>query len=261
MRKARQADLAPLLEFLKADILNCIYMYINLKVYGISNPNVEVWLEETPNGIEMAAMRYYDALRFYCRFENDDTFKGITKLAEETKHKLLYTSYSMAQRIYEAFPGLYCLEKSVAVKLDKYRNFDFSKVEIAEEKDVKEIVSLILDDDFYRGQYDPNGLEQEIVERMRTGMGRNFIIRQDERIVAHGCISAETDDVAVGSLLICHRDYRNRFLSEILENYIIKTLCEEGKSMYGFILEERRLKMLERLHNTLTACYGKLTRI
>lgn len=260
MRRANQADLPAMIDFIRPDVANCLYIYINLRVYGTEYPHMPVWVEETDGQIRMVALCYYDtALRIYCRPEDDHAFARARELVETVGHRLVFTTYSMAQRLAEAFPGRYRLEKGMIMREEKYRKFDFSLVEQAKPEDAAEIAALICGDPFYSGQYQQEKLAAELAERMRAGTGRSFIIRQDGRIVVHSAITAEVDDIAMVSLFICHKDYRNRFLGETVENYIIYTLQKEGKVLHGLMLEERRIQMLERMHNSKVALQGKLT--
>ena len=261
MRPATREDMPAILSFLKDDVINCLYMYINLKVYGLDNPNMPVWVEERDGKLNTVVIRYYMALRVYCRVEDDTAFESVRALAEQQPYKLLFSTYTMAERFHAAASERYLLEKGAVTNQTRYRNFDFSLVEQAAEEDVPEIASLILEDEYYHGQYTPETLQQEILERMRTGMGRNFIIRMDGRIVAHTSTTAEVDDIALGSLFICHREYRNRFLGETMESYIVKKMLDEGKQLYGFVLDERRLAVIMRQRDAAKTFYGKLTRV
>ncbi|MBE5885007.1 MAG: hypothetical protein E7284_01190 [Lachnospiraceae bacterium] len=258
MRLALENDIEDILQILKTNLGVSIYMYINLKTYGLSNPNIQVWVHEDADEIDIVAMRYYTALRFFCVKNSIDTIELIAELIDSVEHKVIYTSYDVAQQLYERYKDIYILEESVAVQLTKYRNFNFESIEKATEDDIDEIATMILDDDFYRGQYTHEGLVTELLERMRTGMGRNYIIRKDGKIVVHDGIMAQTDDVAVGGLLLCHRDYRKQFLGETMESFLIKTMNDEGIELYAYHLGEKRWRSMERAKNVIKAHCGRL---
>lgn len=46
-KKAQQKDVSRLLEYLEQDLKNCLYSYIDLKKFGIENPNLTVYFDET----------------------------------------------------------------------------------------------------------------------------------------------------------------------------------------------------------------------
>ena len=54
-----------ILEYLKKDIANCIYLYLDILNYGISTDNVTVWMEEDHQGIQWIMMKYYDSFQIY----------------------------------------------------------------------------------------------------------------------------------------------------------------------------------------------------
>ena len=56
-----------ILEYLKKDIANCIYLYLDILNYGISTDNVTVWMEEDHQGIQWIMMKYYDSFQIYSR--------------------------------------------------------------------------------------------------------------------------------------------------------------------------------------------------
>lgn len=261
MRLAEEKDIDNILRLLKLNLDECVHIYINLKTNGLSNPNIQVWINEVAGEVNIVAMRYYTALRFFCVDSDADTMKKISQLIDSIEHKMVFAPYVIARQLFEIYKEQYELEESVAVKMTRFRNFNFDMVEIATAKDAEEIATLILDDDFYKGHYTHKGLVKEILERMQTGLGRNYIIREDGKIIAHNGIMAQTDDVAVAGLLLCHRDYRNRFLSETMESFLVKTMQDEGIELYSYIVEERRLKALERSKNIVKSRCGRLLKI
>lgn len=260
MRLAQEKDIDNILQILKTNLGESVHMYINLKVNGLSNPNIQVWVNESAGEINIIAMRYYTALRFFCTTVKEDTIEIISHLVDSIEHKMVFASYDIAQKLFEKYKDKYELEESVAVQLTSYRNFNFDMIEKATENDIDEIVTIILDDDFYRGHYTREGLVSELRERMKTGLGRNYIIRKDGKIVVHYGIMAQTDDVAVGGLFLCHRDYRKQFLAETMESFMIKTMNEEGIELYAYFVEEKRLKSLERAKNRVKGRCGRLVK-
>lgn len=258
MRLAQENDIENILRILKTNLGVSVYMYINLKTNGLSNPNIQVWVHEEADEINIVAMRYHTALRFFCVKKSIDTIEVIAKLIDSVEHKMVYTSYDVAQQLYERYKDVYILEESVAVQLTKYRNFNFESIEKATEEDIDEIATLILDDDFYRGHYTHEGLVAELLERMKSGLGRNYIIRKDGKIIVHNGIMAQTDDVAVAGLFLCHRDYRKQFLAEAMESFLIKKMNDEGFELYAYYLGEKRWRSMERAKNVVKAHCGRL---
>lgn len=258
MRLAQENDIDNILRVLKTKLGECVHMYINLKTNRLSNPNIQVWVNESNGEINIVAMRYHTALRFFCAEEDLGTVEKVIDLINSVEHKMIFASYNITSQLYERYNDNYIFEESVAVQLTKYRNFNFEIIEEATEDDVDEIATMVLDDDFYRGHYTHEGLVSELLERMRTGLGRSYIIRKDGKIVVHDGIMAQTDDAAVAGLFLCHRDYRKQFLAETMQSFLIKTINEQGMELYGYYFDEKLLRSVERSKNEIKARCGRL---
>ena len=75
MKIAEADEKNRILEYLKKDIANCIYLYIDILNYGVSTDNITVWTEENTQGIQWVMMKYYDSFQIYshnalCDLEN-----------------------------------------------------------------------------------------------------------------------------------------------------------------------------------------------
>ena len=61
---ATQEDVQKLLNYLEQDLKNCLYSYIDLKKFGIENPNLTIYFEETDE-ICCTALKYYEGLQLF----------------------------------------------------------------------------------------------------------------------------------------------------------------------------------------------------
>ena len=114
------------------------------------------------------------------------------------------------------------------------------------EADVPEIAALLASDPALGGQYTPEGLAEQLLERMRTGMGRSFVIRRDGRIAAHVATYAECPEFMVTSGLVVHPDYRDTPCFFWLDQWVARLAEAEGKAQYGMVLEPRLLRAFRR---------------
>jgi predicted GNAT family acetyltransferase len=134
------------------------------------------------------------------------------------------------------------------------------KVEEAKEEDIPEIVDLILMDEENSSSYTSDELAEQMLDRMRTGMGTSYIIRENGKIVAHLSIAAQTDKFRVAALTIVHPDYRNTLYGTMVDSFLINELGKDGKRNFAFMMDERRIRMFLVMGNTLAAEYGKLVK-
>lgn len=70
--------------------------------------------------------------------------------------------------------------------MDHYRKIDSGHpIEKAKEADAREIAELICGDPEIGGHYEAENLAAQLADRIRTGTGRSYIIRESGNIAAH----------------------------------------------------------------------------
>ena len=260
LRKAQSTDVNYILDYLKKDIPNCIYLYIDVLIYGLSNPNIEVWYDGELDDINIVIMKYHDSFQVY---SNSDSWNlnNVCNLILEHDPLMISGRDTIINKLKQRLGDHYDSTYGVVLELKKYRITNQTNiVQKAEEKDIREIAQLMCEDDYYRNQYTADELEGQFLERMRTNMGRNYIIREDNKIVAHDAIFAETEDILVASGFIVRREYRNKYYETIMEDFMINELGKEGRTLYSFVTDERRIKLYQLMGNCIVAMYGKLVK-
>lgn len=242
MRLATDEDQNSILSFLHAGGGSSLYLYINANNYGVSNAQMPVWLDDV-DPVRAVASKYFNSIRIHCA-EDFDSFSEIAAIVNAQPHTLVFCSRLVVDRLLPLLSGSYRDETTAYLRLHtRYRRFDFSPVLPASEADVPEIAQLLCDDPVYTGQCEKVELEAQILHRMRSHTGINFIIRDENgRIAVHDSIMAQTDGMMIGSQFICRSDARKHFLAETMENYVIKYATEAGCELYAPIVDERRFK-------------------
>ena len=260
MVKAKKEDLEKIIKYLEADIPNCIYLYIDITTYGVSNPKVVIWFDEDEKGLTMVAMRYFDSFQLYS--DNDRWNKDeLLLLLKENDVPMISARQEIVKKIYNDLSDIYEVTYGSILQLTKYRKTGKTDmVRRATEEDVPEIAKLMCDDEYYHDMYSQKALEAQLIDRMRTGMGRSFVIEEDGKIVAHDATFAETPLFFVSSGFIVHKDYRSKYYDTIIEDYMVNELGKEGKAQYSFITDSRREKLFRIMGNQLVAKYGKLVK-
>lgn len=243
LRTADNSDQEAILAFLRKNVGDCLYMYINVCAYGVDNPLMPVWVDRAEEAVHAVLTRYYNCLRLHCT-ESYSGLQDVARIVNETPHTLLFCSEQISARLQPLLSGRYAVVKSNVLEMpQRYRRFDFSKIERAEEKDLPEIVALLDSDPVYAGQCNPQELVEQMAHRMRCGAGASFIIRNESgEIVVSESIMAQTEELLIGSQLICRADVRKQFLSETMENYFMKLAVDTGRKLFGIIVDERRLR-------------------
>lgn len=258
LRELTKSEIKPLLTYLKEDVENCIYMYTDIFMYGLDNPNMKVWIEEQPEGFNLVVMKYHDSFQLYYR-EGEWDVDGVYDLACEYDITMINGKREMIHALAEKFGDRYEYSEGTIMRLNAIQDFTSpDNPEIATLDDVVEIAELLAQDDYYSDSYTVEELSNQLRERMETGMGRSCIIRRDGKIIAHCASFTEADGIAVSAGTIAHKDYRGQKLGLIVENYMNRLMNNLGFKWFGFILEEGRVKTFEEMGNEIVATYGKL---
>lgn len=256
MREAKNLDVDNILNFLKADMVNNLYAYIDIKSYGLEHPEMKVWLNESDT-IQWVVMKYYESFQICGKIEKD--MESILSLIKQYEPKMISGKEDTIRQLVPALTR-YKATYGKIFEVDRYlpQMGNQMEVEAATSKDMDEIAALICSDEEIGGHYDVKVLSQQLQDRQRSGMGRNFVIRQNGTIIAHTATYAECENVAVTGGTIISKAYRNSPCYSALSNKLLQELNKEQKRIYTFATSEKMIRYHTRMHS-LCASYGKLT--
>ena len=261
LRFVEERELKPILAFLKEDVENCIYLYTDVFMYGLDNPNMKLWAyEENGEYIEIV-MKYHDSFQIYARKDAKWDVEATVELIKEYDVSMVNSRVEIIEVLKPYFEDRYEDSYGTIIRLNSIKEFHQDHlVEMATLDDVDAIAELLAEDPYYSDSYTKEELVAQLHERIRTGLGRSAIIRQDGKIVAHCASMTEADKIAVSGGTITKKEYRGRKYGLIVENYMNKIMNQAGYQWFGFILEEKRVKIFEELGNKVVTKYGKLVK-
>lgn len=257
MRVATAQDIPAILTYLKRNLSDCLYMYIDIAKYGLENPNMKIWLDSDDNGITFVMMKYYSGISIQAA---DNAFdpEEIARIVKEEGATVIRGKKSIVEKI-EPLCNNFKAEYGYVFKFTNYRYDDFDcEVETAYSKDTLEIANLIRTNEELGSYFDVKGLAKQLSERIETQMGRSLIIRENDKIVAHIATYAEFENLAVTSALIVAPDSQNGIYGSILEGDLVRQLWGEGFEVYTFIIKRLRKKLLETMGNKCVGEFGRL---
>lgn len=259
LHEMKSTDVTKILEYLRKDIENCIYLYIDIWKYGVANPHMKVWFQEDQGGVNLVIMKYHSSFQIYSHLDKLDT-DMIYKQMKENDITMVSAKREIVEQLEPASREGYFSTFGEILRLTNFHSFQCEDIHIEEatEEDAYEIAELICSDEYYQDSYTVSEFYEQLLDRMKTKMGRSFIIRDNGKIVAHNSTSAETDDVAVAAMLLVKKEYRNTMYGIALEEFIVKKLNKEGKKLFGFSTNRKRRKQFELMGNKVVATYGKL---
>lgn len=256
MRVAEAGEQDKLLNYLKKNIVDCIYLYVDISNHGISSDHITVWIEEDHQAIQLIVMKYYDSFQIYSHNETSD-LKNVLPLLQKYTVPMISAPPWMIKRLAEKCL-LYRASYGEIFLMDTYRKIEPAfQIERAKETETEEIARLICKDQDIGGHYEVKNLAMQLTDRIRTGTGRSYIIRKSGEIIAHSAVYAETREIAVvGGTIIspCFRDSDYYFM---LSNYMLQELLKEGKTVYTFSSSPQMIRYHRMLHKPCGE-YGKL---
>ena len=251
------------LEYIRPHIGECIYLYIDVMVYGIESPILDLWYDEDEDGINFVIMRYNDSLQIYSDREDWDK-KALMDIVEEYDIQAVNAKNSMLDQLEEELSAEYEKRPGWVFKSRDMADLDVegaSDVEVAKPEDAKEIAALMCSTPHWRKLYKEEKLAAQLEDRMRTGMGRSLIVRDGGRIVAHDATWAETEDIVMGSGLVVDENYLDRMYSISMSVAMDRILREEGKEKYFHVSDPARMKMFKKMGHKLVGETGKWMKV
>lgn len=261
LRSVEERELKAILAYLREDVANCIYLYTDVFMYGLDNPNMKLWAYEKDGQYIEIVMKYHDSFQIYARKDAAWDVEGTIALIKEYGVSMVNSRVEIIDVLKPHFADTYEDSYGTIIRLNSIKEFNQDHlVEMATLEDVDAIAELLAEDPYYADSYTKEELVAQLYERISTGMGRSAIIRQDGKIVAHCASMTEADKIAVSGGTITKREYRGKKYGLIVENYMNKIMNQAGYEWFGFILEEKRVKIFEELGNKVVTKYGKLVK-
>lgn len=262
MRLAEEEDRDYLLSYLKRDLGNCLYIYMDICKYGFHTPHMQVWIEK--DGMNLVLMKYYDSLQIYAISE-DWSLDAVLDKIQEYNIRMISARRDIIERLRKS---VYCHKNyeetfGHVFRFRHYKTLTSDKIHIQKAKpsDSDEIAHLMIMDSLFAENYEELEISLQLSERMKSGMGRSYVIRDQEHIIAHIATFAEIANLAVTSGLIVHPEHRELPYGTILESYLVNCLQDEGIDVFTFVNERKRYKLLKALKCEECGQYGKLTKI
>lgn len=268
MKNATDPDCPMILDYLKADVANCLYLYADIAKYGASSENMKVWYDTDEQGIRMVVMKYHTSFQVYAN-RGFDRVEGLLELIAQEKplgisarEELICAIKEPLRNQYTAESGLVYRGKPIDCEQLKTSLEDCDiAIELARPEDAPEIAKLLFLDEEFRSIYTEESLADELRDRIETGMGRSYIIRDNGAIVAHNATYAESDLFVVISGLMVHPAYRDRDYAYWID---LKSSLEfqlEGKERYFMALKPKIIRWHKFVGTPIAGHYGKLSRI
>lgn len=227
---AQRDDVNRLLTYLEQDLKNCLYSYIDLKKFGIDNPNLTVYFDESEETqIRCSALKYYEGLQLFDAEGKIDA-EATAELIRSLNSHIVSSTVDVIEKLYPLLKDSYEMEQGYVTEMLSMPVCDISEeVRPAEVAEYDEIAELICSDEGVGGHYEPQELKEQLLTRLEEGFGRNYILKRDGEIIHHAATYAELDNLAVISGVITREDWRGKGVGTLAVRKLCYDLLKEGK--------------------------------
>ena len=260
MKKAEKKDFDKLMDFLKKDIPNCLYIYADLVSLGIGYPNLTFWIQEKDEKIISVIMQYYNSFQLYGDL-GEEEYKWIAEAVDSDSIDRISGEITDIENLKEYLPPDFSDHYGVIFSFDRSTDVEYKNIVTeAGAEDVDGIAELIMTDKNLSGSYTEEELKNQLSDRIINNKGRSFIIKSDGKIIGHICFLIETDLFAIAGWAIVHPEHRDVKSALRLQHAVYELTKNDNKDHYFFIDQPRRAKMFEATGNKVVAKYGKLVK-
>ena len=231
-------------DYIGEDYGKCLYIYIDLKKYGLDDENFDVWIQYNENE-EICAIisEYYGGIQIYSK-NQDLIIEEIADFIKQKDTNVLFVIKPIIDRLKELLPE-YEQETGIVGELMELEYPPNEDAYSASMDELEEIVKIIAEDEGIGKPYGFESLYEQYCERKRNDFGRNFILRdkENDKIICHAGTYAELPELAVIGGVITSIPYRGKGFSKETLSSLCKELISENKRVFSFYYIPSATKM------------------
>lgn len=256
-KRVEKEDESLIKDYIGTDYDKCLYLYLDFVKYGLNNENLKFWVDMDNGEIKSVILKYYSGMHVFSKDRNCN-YDDITDLVLEESPSVICAEKFLIENLSEKLKETeYTPEYGWVRVLSKHFPCENSMVERAEEKDLENIANLIIND--HMGEfYELDELVSQIKEREDDNYGRNYVIREGDKIVSNASTTAEIEEIAVLSNVITDPSFRGKGLATIVCSKLCNDLIDEGKKVYLINYTEESTGLYDKLGFEISCEIGKL---
>ncbi len=233
--KSENNVIGELFEYIGNDYGKCLYMYIDLKKYGLKFDSFKIWVQYTlDENISCLISEYHGGFQVFSK-SNDFDAKEIANFIKEKTPTGISGMKKTIDKIHQYLPDFKQEIGSVAklIELKYPPNINAYSVPIDELSEVAKVVS---EDENVGKPYGYQSLFEQFCERKKDKFGRNFILRDSEtnNIICHAATYAELPELAIISGVLTTPEYRGKGFSKETLAALCEELISEQKEIFSY---------------------------
>lgn len=259
MYKCKKENEKEILEYIGKSYGQCLYLYVDLLKYGFDNENINVWFQKEDNEIKALVLQYYTGVHVFSKDVEFDVKKVVDLLKEINPSMICGMKWTL-DKIKDYFDN-YEMEVGIVGELTNLKVYDTRGCYKANAEEIKKLAELLAEDESLGKPYGFDLLYKQLLERYEENFGRNFIYRENGKIVATASTYAEKGGVAVISGVMVHPDYRGKGLSKNVLSAVCDNLKNDGFDVFSYYYIPSATRMHQSVGFEPIGDWAKLVRL
>lgn len=259
MYKCKKENEKEIIEYIGKSYGQCLYLYVDLLKYGFDNENINVWFQKEEDEIKALVLQYYTGVHVFSK-EVEFDVKDVVDLLKEINPSMICGMKWTLDKIKDYFDN-YEMEIGIVGELTNLKVYDTEGCYKANAEEIKELAELLAEDESLGKPYGFELLYKQLLERYEENFGRNFIYRDNGKIVATASTYAEKGGVAVISGVMVHPEYRGKGLSKNLLSAVCDNLKKDGFDVFSYYYIPSATRMHQSVGFEPIGDWAKLVRL
>lgn len=258
IRPVNQSDLKKIDKLIGNEYFKCLYLFMDLKKYGIKDENVKIWIQEEKKNIYTVILKYYSGMHL---FSNEIEYKieEVIDLIDKENPSIICGEKNVIQNIENNLRNPnYKSEYGWVRKLNKIKSEKEGEGVKAKKDDFYTIAKLIYEDEDLGSSYKLDELANQMYQRFIDGYTRNYVIKKDNKVVSHVATGAEYRNIAMVAYVVTDKEYRKQGLASKLLIYICKQLMKENKEIFLINYSRESSILYDKIGFDISCEWGKL---
>lgn len=250
-------DLNKMIEYIGKEYSESIYLYLDIKKYGLFNPNVSSWIQEEGGEITALLLMYHTGMHIYSRKKMFDTLEIVSLIRQQEPsiicaHEIIIRKLSRILIEYKMQIGY------VARCFNNETYISPFPIRLAKPEDYEQMAKMLISDDDIGASYSLDNMIKQIDERIKDGYSRSYCMFDGDKLIAQASTGAEESGVATIAYVMTDLKYRGLGLAKTIICYLANVLMNEGFDVF-LIYYSKNAGRLYLNHGFKVECkYGKL---
>ena len=254
-------DESKIYSYIGLDYPRCLYLYLDLKKYGFESETTKIYIQYDNGLITAVLLKYYSCLHV---FSKDNSFNPneLASFIREHRFTIIYCPANTAEIVYSYLYKEINMEIILTTGwVAQIKKIDMEPRRISKSancSDFSQIAKLIYDDKDIGRAYRFDELTKQLEERYVEGYSRNYVIKDEDVVIAHACTNAENERIAVVAELLVRKEYRRQGYAKEIWRDICDRLLTEGKEVYSFYYSEESRSLHKKIGFKEICRWGKV---